>query len=588
MPLQSPSPDELDKYFPVLAKPPKSNTFEFGLVLSGTTSAGAYTAGFIDFLIEALDAWEEAKRNSTPNTPNHNVSIPIVAGTSGGGVNAAILAKVLRSKFPHVHLNTPLAEAAENPFYDVWVNRLCLEQFRSGSDIEHGQLVSLLNSQPLRDTAKTILGKVWDVNKSRPAFFDPFRIILTLTNSVGVPYTLTFDNTPPGAQATQYWVPKRTIFDESDHLRFAVHNGAASRDDWRPDEFNLNLGPWQSPYDDWQRLQDGAIASAALAPVLAPQLIRRPVGHYLYRVALVPSEQPASIGGKTAIVVTPKWRKLDAEALEKAGVTAPDQDYVFAAYDGGTVWHEPTELVRTHLAGLVGRNPRGSAAANRAVVVVTPLPSDHELTGLHAPATLDQILLDLVSTFRKEALSDTADLTLFADPTVFSRFLVIPRRPDRPVDKPQIVGSGLGTFLAFMSRDFRDHDFHLGRMNCQKFLKEDFILDPSNPVFGAWANNIDMRTLWSTQAGMLPIIPLMGELQPDLGLRRWPKGAYNKDEIRKYVSDRVDVVYDGLQKLTTGFLLGVIEALAEPLAERKITNLVMDRIEKALREYDLT
>jgi len=35
--------------------------FQIGLTMSGAISAGAYTAGVIDFLAEALDAWEDAR-----------------------------------------------------------------------------------------------------------------------------------------------------------------------------------------------------------------------------------------------------------------------------------------------------------------------------------------------------------------------------------------------------------------------------------------------------------------------------------------------------------------------------------------------
>ena len=42
-------------------KPGPDTPFEIGLVMAGAISAGTYTAGVIDFLIEALDEWESAK-----------------------------------------------------------------------------------------------------------------------------------------------------------------------------------------------------------------------------------------------------------------------------------------------------------------------------------------------------------------------------------------------------------------------------------------------------------------------------------------------------------------------------------------------
>jgi hypothetical protein len=89
-------------------------------VLGGTVSAGAYTAGAIDFLIEALDCFETAKAQG--RAPRHDVVLKLIAGTSGGGVNAAIAARALAYKFPHISRGTPVQEESTgNPFYDTWI-----------------------------------------------------------------------------------------------------------------------------------------------------------------------------------------------------------------------------------------------------------------------------------------------------------------------------------------------------------------------------------------------------------------------------------------------------------------------------------
>ena len=41
--------------------------FEIGLTLTGSVSAGAYTAGVIDFLLQALDEWDKAKQSDRQN-----------------------------------------------------------------------------------------------------------------------------------------------------------------------------------------------------------------------------------------------------------------------------------------------------------------------------------------------------------------------------------------------------------------------------------------------------------------------------------------------------------------------------------------
>ena len=40
--------------------------FEFGLSLAGGVSCGAFTAGAVDFIVEALDAWEAARERGMP------------------------------------------------------------------------------------------------------------------------------------------------------------------------------------------------------------------------------------------------------------------------------------------------------------------------------------------------------------------------------------------------------------------------------------------------------------------------------------------------------------------------------------------
>ena len=65
-------------------------TFHLGLSLAGAVSAGAYTAGFVDYLLEALSEWELAKQaqknNPNSNIPNHNVVIDAIGGASAGGM----------------------------------------------------------------------------------------------------------------------------------------------------------------------------------------------------------------------------------------------------------------------------------------------------------------------------------------------------------------------------------------------------------------------------------------------------------------------------------------------------------------------
>src|SRR5262249_60591703 len=68
---------------------PQPKKFEIGLVMAGAISAGAYTAGVIDFLLQALAEWEQARKAEDNATPPHQVTIEVMAGSSGGGGTAA-------------------------------------------------------------------------------------------------------------------------------------------------------------------------------------------------------------------------------------------------------------------------------------------------------------------------------------------------------------------------------------------------------------------------------------------------------------------------------------------------------------------
>lgn len=69
----------------------RGKEFQIGLAMSGAISAGAYTAGVFDFLIQALDEWEKARKGPDKDKiPNHRVGIKVMSGASAGAMTAAI------------------------------------------------------------------------------------------------------------------------------------------------------------------------------------------------------------------------------------------------------------------------------------------------------------------------------------------------------------------------------------------------------------------------------------------------------------------------------------------------------------------
>ena len=91
----------------------KHPTFHLGITMAGAVSAGAYTAGFIDYLIEILEIWETQKTairakiaNNTAlseaekKIPLHDVCIEVLGGASAGGMVGMIAALSTFSKMP--------------------------------------------------------------------------------------------------------------------------------------------------------------------------------------------------------------------------------------------------------------------------------------------------------------------------------------------------------------------------------------------------------------------------------------------------------------------------------------------------------
>src|SRR5689334_12401251 len=90
----------------------ETHALEIGLVIAGAISAGAYTAGVMDYLIEALENWEAAKEenrklgethpNYDKSIPMHDVVISTLGGASAGGITSIITAIAIQSKIDYI------------------------------------------------------------------------------------------------------------------------------------------------------------------------------------------------------------------------------------------------------------------------------------------------------------------------------------------------------------------------------------------------------------------------------------------------------------------------------------------------------
>jgi hypothetical protein len=160
-----------------------------------------------------------------------------------------------------------------------------------------------------------------------------------------------------------------------------------------------------------------------------------------------------------------------------------------------------------------------------------------------------------VDALKNQARFKPDELELAADENVYSRFMIAPSRDKETY--PIACGS-LGGFGGFLKRDFRSHDYFLGRRNAQKFLQDHFVLPEKNPLFDDWTE--DMRKEYCVKEDntttpkkkndqrLLPIIPIVErEKKDECYQAEWPEFTQNDlTLLLEQIEDRADIVIDRL------------------------------------------
>jgi hypothetical protein len=593
--------------FPFIKLEPEDNRFEIGLVLGGTVSAGAYTAGVLDFLIEALDCWENQKQEFPDYTPNWQVVIKAVSGTSGGGILAATLAKAVSYNFPPVNaLSMTNSKNPDNPFYHVWVESVDVVKLFDTSDLNSsGHLLSLLNPTPRLDAAAYIAnfndtGLL--ASKPRAYIAEPLPIFLTLSNITGIPYKIEWSGGLSQSYVRCADYVRLSVFTKPDQTVYNV----------RPDEFVVNNPTPSSSDINWVRLSEFGLGTSAFPFGFPPQPLHRPIEHYLNRPMVDPGD---------GVNVLPSLKKppIDILALKASPnniLSKEGSDYHFMSVDGGVFDTKPIELARTELAGVLGHNLR-NGLGRRAVILIDPFAQAPSLGYGDINALLKDtqnqsnfFLYDeaaaVVSSLRSQSFYDTQDLILAVEPDCYSRFMITPKR-DGLVGQYAIATASLGAFGGFLAKEYRIHDYFLGRKNAYNFLKDldgGLWLPVENPIFSKWktANpkTFDSMTQIDSQGKKLaPLIPLFGSVASD------PKGlvppypprkadgtpAFDPDsnDFQDLLSNRIDKILEVVEpEILSSFweklFVDVTLAIAGKAALKKA---ITDKIKSSLSEWKL-
>jgi len=513
--------------------PKKDGIFELGLVMAGAISAGAYTAGVVDFLLEALEAWEKEKRAGLKAVLKHEVRIKVLTGASAGGMTAAVLAAALGSSFEPVNnLHLGATPNRQNPLYTSWVERVDAASLLTTDDLTGGEIASLLSCSKLDAVSEEFMVPKLSPGYSRPYFADNLDIYLTLGNLDGIPYKVPFKGA--GEYGHQMVLHK-------DYAHFIRYQGKEPAYDSAGD-FPHFLDPADAHSEEWEFFRTTALATGAFPLALAPRFLERSTAEFSGRKWLVPKSVTHAAGSDYIdIRAAEQFVEIDRDRLGQ-----DDMKSLTLNVDGGTFDNEPIELARRCLAGSDLINPRGAAEAHRAVVLIDPFPKDGRLPQENVSRKQNLLTLagKLFGAMKDNSRFKPDELVLAQDRDCYSRFLIGPIREGATLNQSPIACGCLGGFSGFLSRLFRQHDFQLGRRNCQAFLWKYFTipLDSArqNPVFSPNATNLE-KFAYEVDAPdggterVVPIIPLMDTVHPEHGAEvkplPWSGLAFSENDL---------------------------------------------------------
>jgi predicted acylesterase/phospholipase RssA len=472
-------------------------TFHLGINMAGAVSAGAYTAGVLDFLMESLEQWYAAKESQNPLVPLHEVSIDVFSGASAGGMCAAIASVMVQGSFQHIRNPVdPSVKNTTNKFYESWVNMIDIEPLLHDDDLDDGKPVSsLLNSTIIDQIADYAIAP--GIATPRPYISDSLTLFLALTNVRGIPFSL--NGTADGSA-------EEDIAYYADRLQFETVRGTNKTQSElaKPLPIGSNAGAWPL-------LKQAAKATGAFPLFLAPRIIDRSVKDYLHSPwQSVATTEPAAVPPHWPLHADETYSTLNVDG----GVT--DNDPFQLAHDY-LAMHNPLAAIDPQTGDLA--NPRPSDRANCAVLTVAPFPS-RDLYDANYSFEKNSSIFGMLPNLFTGLISQSRflgeSLTAVMSGTSFSRFVLAPSDADNP--KQDALQCGLlSAFGGFFERGFRAHDYQLGRRNCQKFLRDHFRLSALNPVISEGLNRLvaaDRASVIAAfdprQHGTIPIIPLCG------------------------------------------------------------------------------
>lgn len=554
----------------------KQDTFKIGLCMAGAISAGAYTAGVMDYLIEALEAWQEQKSSGRDDIPSHQVEIPIMGGASAGGMTAIIAAAGLYGSIEPVPTLTGslFDEIKTNTFYHSWVDLVgtdMLSVMLDNSDLDKSNLKSVLNADFIDAIADRAIKVGGNALPKRKYIAENLRLFVTLSNLEGMDFSITF-------KSNTFDSERYVVTDHSDFACFRLVETESDykNDGWMPLNFKSGLHA--------QLAKDIAIATGAF-PVGFPArgIVRE--GRFL-------NDHP--------------WFDFITKNARKP---FPDS-YATLNIDGGAINNEPFEKVRevimeetgyhSEMGDYSGADPTNYDTFRGTVLMIDPFPSEERT--FNSSDALTAVMGNTLSTLLDQARIKPTALIDAMDSNNPAQYLIAPVRyalshgAEEAIEGKYAIACGsMGGFGGFINKEFRVHDYFLGRMNCEKFLRDYFTVpaDTKNPIFVEGYKNVVDKGRFMSSDGRLQIIPIFSPRKPKGYMPVFSNGSSYPTLKAKQVTAYKKKLKGRVQKLLMHITAySLVEKVliwigAKVVLNGKIANAVLNTVTKSLKEHQL-
>lgn len=493
--------------------------------MAGAATGGAYSAGVMDFFMEAMSAWEAAKI-AGDDVPGWSVCVPNITASSAGGLTATLAIASLNISHQPLSHDYKLGDPApnNNPLFETWVKEMNYKKLFDCRDLDkqtvsEKKVSSILYPDFMTETAHKVLEK-GKILPDLPHWASGMQLMLTATNMRGVPYSI------KDFTATVEGNDKFHMRRYADYSTFQITTSPESvPGEVRRYAHILNLAePRDTPC--WDTVIICSRATSAFPAGFATVKVKTPKTFYADRLGSPPD-----------------WVE-DAKMVAK-----PDEQknpiHEYAAVDGGALNNEPFGILEEQMERRYRKklDSQGQSCWG-SLIMIDPFPGE-ELD----PFTIDEgmpllnMLRSLVAAIRGEAMFKENEIRAAVEVDAMEKFMIRPQRQVVPGQKYALATATLESFGGMLDEKIRLHDFMLGRSNCKDFLEKVFCISKGD----ALNNEIFAPHVRHLNKDKIPIIPVVGKAADSLPTPKWP--TYSDQERKQLVDDVLSVVKVRISKL---------------------------------------